>query len=127
MPETAITILVVDDETEMADTCARILKGLGFKCLVAYDSAKAFALIDSERPALIISDINLSASDGFEITRYVHRKSPEIPVVLMTAYHTPDMARSALASGASAYLHKPFPNAELISTVKTLLGRDGKP
>jgi DNA-binding NtrC family response regulator len=121
------TIIVIDDETEMADTCARILNGLGFKCLVAYDSARAFALIDSEQPALVISDINLSAGDGLEIARYVHRKSADIPVVLMTAYHTPDLARSAHAAGAAAYLHKPFPNAELISTVKKLLGRDGQP
>jgi DNA-binding response OmpR family regulator len=115
------TILIVDDETEMADTCARVLGALGFKCLVAYDSAKALALIDSEEPALVISDISLPASDGFEIARYVHRKSPEIPVVLMTAYHTPDIGRIALAAGAAAYLRKPFPNAELVSTVKSLL------
>src|SRR5512146_843105 len=122
----AETIIVIDDETEMADTCARVLRGLGLKCLVAYDSAKAFALIDSERPALVISDINLPASDGFEIVRYVHQRSPEIPVVLMTAYHTPGTARSALVAGAAAYLHKPFANAELIATVNTLVGRDGK-
>ena len=122
----AETILIVDDETEMADTCARVLRALGFNCLVAYDSAKAFALIDSERPALVVSDITLPASDGFEIARYVHRRSPDIPVILMTGYHTPDIARNAHAAGAAAYLRKPFPNAELISTVKTLLGGDGK-
>ncbi|HVA39976.1 MAG TPA: response regulator [Candidatus Binataceae bacterium] len=120
------TILIIDDETDMADTCARVLGGLGFKCLVVYDSAKALALIDSERPALIISDITMPTKDGFEIARYVRQKSPEIPVVLMTAYHTPDIARNAQVAGAKAYLRKPFPNAELILTVKTLLGRDGK-
>ena len=117
MPE---TILVIDDEMEMADTCARILRGFGFKCLVAYDSARAFALIDSERPALIVADITLPTSDGFQIARYVRQKSPEIPVILMTAYHTPDIARDAQAAGA-AYLRKPFPNADLIATVKSLL------
>ncbi len=119
-------ILIVDDETEMADTCARVLRAFGFKCLVAYDSAKAFALIDSEGPALIVSDITLLTSDGLEIVRYAHQKSPEIPVVLMTAYHTPDIARIARAAGAAAYLRKPFPNAELIATVKSLLDGDGK-
>ena len=122
----AVTIIVVDDETEMADTCARVLGGLGFKCLVAYDSLKAFALIDSEHPALVISDISLPVSDGFEIVRYIHQRSPEVPVVLMTAYHTPAVARRAHAAGAAAYLRKPFPNAELISTVQMLLGKDDK-
>jgi len=123
MPE---TILIVDDEIEMADTCARVLRSFGFKCLVACNSAKALALFDSERPALVISDITLHTSNGFEIARYVHRKSPEIPVVLMTAYHTPDIARNALAAGAAAYLRKPFLNAELVSIVKSLLDRYGK-
>jgi CheY-like chemotaxis protein len=123
MPE---TILIVDDETEMADTCARVLRGYGFVCLVAYDSAKAFALIDSERPALVVSDITLPISDGFEIARHARQKSPEIPVVLMTAYHTPDIARDAQAAGAAAYLRKPFPNTDLVATVKSLLGGDGK-
>jgi DNA-binding NtrC family response regulator len=115
------TIIVVDDEMEMADTCARVLRCCGFKCLVAYDGATALALIDSERPALVVSDICLHTSDGFEIARYVRQKSPEIPVVLMTAYHTPDIARDAQAAGAAAYLRKPFPNADLIATVKSLL------
>ena len=118
-------ILVVDDETEMADTCARVLRASGFKCLVAYDGAKALALIDSEHPALVVSDITMPTSDGFEIARYVRQKSPDIPVILMSAYHTPEIARNAQAVGAKAYLRKPFPNAELISTVKLLLGRDG--
>lgn len=122
----AETILIIDDETEMADTCARVLRGYGFTCLVAYDSAEAFALIDSELPALIVSDITLPISDGFEIARYARRKSPEIQVVLMTAYHTPDIARDAQAAGAAAYLRKPFPNTDLIAAVKSLLGADGK-
>ena len=120
------TILIVDDEADLADTYARLLQGFGFTCLVAYDSAKAIALFDSHRPSLVLSDITLPSSDGFEIARYVHQKSPEIPIVLMTAFHTPDMARDAHAAGAVAYIRKPFANAELVSTVKSLLDGDGK-
>jgi DNA-binding response OmpR family regulator len=122
----ADTILIVDDEAEMADTCARVLRASGFKCVVAYDCANALALIDSEQPRLIVSDITMPTGDGFEIARYVRRKAPSIPVVLMTAYHTPDIAGNAEAVGAKAYLRKPFLNAELISTVKSLLRSDGK-
>jgi DNA-binding NtrC family response regulator len=120
------TILIVDDESDLADTCARLLRGFGFTCLVAYDSAKALALFDLHRPSLVLSDISLPNSDGLEIARYVHQKSPEIPVVLMTAFHTPDMARDAHAAGAAAYIRKPFANAELVSTVKSLLDGGGK-
>lgn len=112
----------------MADTCARVLRANGFNCLVAYGSAKAFALIDSERPALVISDITMPDSDGFEVARHASKNSPKIPVVLMTAYHTPEIARNVEHAGAAGYLRKPFPNAELIATVKMILGQhvDGK-
>jgi DNA-binding NtrC family response regulator len=117
------TILIVDDETEMADTCARILRARGFNCLVAYDTSTAFALMDAEHPALVVSDITMPDGDGLEVARHASKQSPKIPVILMTAYHTPEIARNAQQAGAAAYLRKPFPNADLIATVKKLLGK----
>ncbi len=119
-------ILIVDDETEVADTCARVLKRSGFDCLVAYDSPAALALFDSRQPALVLSDINLPTSDGFEIARYVRRKSPGTPVILMTTHHNSSVSAHAARAGATRYLRKPFSNAELTSTIRSLLdGRTG--
>jgi DNA-binding response OmpR family regulator len=118
-------ILIVDDETEVADTCARVLKRSGFDCLVAYDSPSALALFDSRQPALVLSDINLPTGDGFEIARYVSRKSPATPVILMTAHHHKRVTGQIARAGAARYLRKPFSNAELISAVRFLL--DGTP
>jgi CheY-like chemotaxis protein len=120
-----LTILIVDDETEVADTCARVLTRVGFDCLVAYDSPAALALIDSRQPALVLSDINLATADGFEIARYVQRKTPGTPVILMTAYHNSSAPGQAARAGAAHYLRKPFSNAELTSTVKSLLADPG--
>jgi DNA-binding response OmpR family regulator len=119
------TVLVVDDETEVADTCARVLKKSGFDCLVAYDSPTALALFDSRQPALVLSDINLPTGDGFQIARYVRHKSPRTPVILMTTHHDSRVSRRAAHAGATRYLRKPFSNAELTSAVRSLL--DGKP
>jgi two-component system response regulator MtrA len=118
-------ILVVDDEIDVADMCARVLKRSGFDCLVAYDSPAALALFDSEQPTLVLSDINLPTGDGFEIARYVRHKSPGTPVILMTTHHNSSVAGQAAHAGAARYLRKPFSNAELISTIKALL--DGRP
>jgi DNA-binding response OmpR family regulator len=118
------TILIVDDETEVADTCARVLTRAGFDCVVAYDSPAALALIDSRQPALVLSDINLPTGDGFEIARYVRRKTPGTPVILMTGHHNSGRPEQAARAGAASYLSKPFSNAELTSTIKSLLQPD---
>ena len=115
------TVLIVDDDTEVADTCARVVKRAGFDCVVAYDSPMALALFDSHQPALVLSDINLPITDGYEIARYVRRKSPRTPVILMTTHHNSNVPGQAARAGAASYLRKPFSNAELTSTIKSLL------
>jgi DNA-binding response OmpR family regulator len=118
------TVLIVDDEAEVADTCARVLTRAGFDCMVAYDSPAGLALIDGRQPALVLCDINLPTSNGFEIARYVRWKAPGTPVILMTTHHSSNVPGLAARAGASHYLPKPFSNAELISTVKSLLNPD---
>ena len=118
------TLLIVDDEAEVVDACARVLKRAGYDCLVAYDSPAALALFDSRQPALILSDINLPSGSGFEIARYMCRKSPGTPVILMTTHHDSSLPYHAARAGAARYLRKPFSNAELLSTIKSLLGTD---
>jgi DNA-binding response OmpR family regulator len=119
-----LTLLIVDDETEVADTCARVLKRAGFDCVVAYDLQTAFELFDETQPALVLSDINLTNGDGYQIARYVRRRSPVTPVILMTAHHKNQVPDQAARAGASSYLRKPFSNAELTTAVKTLLETD---
>lgn len=113
-------ILVIDDEADLADTCARVLRRAGFECLVAYDSPAALALLESVEPALVLSDINLPTSDGYEIARCVRRKSPEVPIILMTTHHDANVPIQVARSGATGYLRKPFSNAELGAIVKLL-------
>ena len=121
----AQTILVVDDETELADTYSRVLSESGFTCLIAYDGAAALSLFDSEHPALIFSDINLPSSSGFEIAEYVRQKSPDTPVILTTAYENPNTAEQVARAGAAGFLRKPFSNSDLISIVKSVIGVSG--
>jgi DNA-binding response OmpR family regulator len=116
MPE---TILIVDDETDLADTCARLLKREGYECLVAYGMEDAIALFDARHPKLVLSDITLPTGDGFEIARHVRQHAPGTPVILMTAYHSGNSADEARLAGAAGYLRKPFANAELVATVKS--------
>jgi DNA-binding response OmpR family regulator len=123
-PDSAFpTVLIVEDEPEVAATYARVLETSGFTCLVAYDGAQALLLFDSQQPALVLSDINLRIGDGFEIARYVRQTSPGTPVILMTGYDRVDSLQRASQVGAAAYLRKPFTNSELVSTINLLIQR----
>ena len=117
----AETILIVDDEADLADSCARLLRRAGLNCVIAHNVKDALSLFDSEHPALVLSDITLPVGDGFEISRYVQQKSPGTPVILMTAYHSQNAEEEAARAGAARYLRKPFSNADLVAAVKSLL------
>ena len=116
------TILIVDDEAEVADTCARVLRRSGFDCMVAYDSPAAHALFDSLQPALVLSEIILPTGDGYEIASYVRRKSPTTPVILMAAYHSSSVPGRVARAGAAHYLRKPFSKDEVTFAIKSVLG-----
>ena len=119
------SILIIDDDVEVAETCARVLKASGFRCAVVFDLISALALFDMLRPALVLSDINLPVGDGYEIVRHVQKTAPGTPVILMTGFEASLAHERAMGTGAAAYLRKPFSNSELISNVRELIARDG--
>lgn len=78
-------------------------------------------MFDQNRPNLVLSDITLPNGDGFEIARHVRQKSPDTPIILMTAYHSAGAPEEARRAGANKYLRKPFSIAEMVSSVKDLI------
>jgi DNA-binding response OmpR family regulator len=113
-----LKILLADDETDLVETYARLLRASGYCCLSAYDGRSAMALADAEQPALLITDLNMPVMDGFELTRWFRNRWPQAPIIAITAFHTPQNEQAAIAAGANAYLRKPFGNAELIDAIR---------
>ena len=114
-------ILLIDDEPDMLSTCARLVKRLGHDCLTAHDGPQAIKMIDEQHPDLVVTDLHLPTGDGFEVSRYVRDHQPRTPVILMTAYHTQETIGQAIANGATAYLSKPFSNADLSAEIRRAL------
>ena len=114
---TKAKILIVDDEADFLNTCSRLLARLGFECITAPDGPRAFQLIERERPDLVVTDLSLPVGDGFQVARCARTGVPSIPVIIVTAYHTPQIAKKAREEGAAAYLPKPFSNRELSDAV----------
>ena len=116
-----VTVLIVDHQTDLADSFARALAAADFDCMVAYDIDNALALIDSKQPQVVISDVKFPTGDGFEIARHARRVHPEILVVLMTASDAPAIEKQARQAGAAGYLRKPLSNAQLVSNIRSVL------
>jgi two-component system response regulator HydG len=114
-------ILVVDDEPDMVSTCQRLLKRLGYDCVTAQTVSDAIRLIDEEHPDLVVTDLNLPVGDGFEVSRHVRQNQPKTPVILITAFLTPETVGQAYANGATGYLSKPFSTTEFSEAVQRAL------
>ncbi|MBI2155609.1 MAG: sigma-54-dependent Fis family transcriptional regulator [Candidatus Rokubacteria bacterium] len=101
-------VLVVDDEPDMVENCARILKRAGLQCLTATDPRRALALVETERPDLLLTDVKMPGMDGMELLRRAREVDPALPVVLITAFATIESAVAAIKDGAFDYLPKNF-------------------
>jgi len=114
-------ILVVDDEPDLVATCERLLQRAGHASLRAYTGYEAMALIDRERPDLVVADLRLPGVDGLAVTRYARRRVPPIPVILITGYDSPHARQAASESGVAVYLAKPFSNAAFVAAIERVL------
>ncbi|WP_415183998.1 sigma-54-dependent transcriptional regulator [Phaeovulum sp.] len=103
-------ILIVDDEKDIRDLIADILKDEGFATRVAGNADDCMAEINTEPPALMILDIWLKDSrmDGIDILKQVKRDNPEIPVVIISGHGNIEIAVAAIKQGAYDFIEKPF-------------------
>lgn len=115
------TVLVVDDEPDLVANCERLLQRIGHASLRAHTGPDAMALIDREGPDLVVADLRLPGADGLAVTRHARRHVPPIPVILITAYDSPQARNAARESGVGVYLAKPFSNAAFLDAVQRVL------
>lgn len=123
----AMRILVVDDEVDLADAVARGLRREGYAVDVANDGQEALDKSYLTPYDLVCLDITMPGIDGIEVCRQVREQAPDghVPRVLMlTARDTVDDRILGLDVGADDYLIKPFAFGELTARVRTLLRRD---
>jgi DNA-binding response OmpR family regulator len=123
-------ILVVDDEQAIIDLLEYNLRQNGYRVLVARDGHEALRLARAEQPDLIILDLMLPGPDGFDVCRELRRegaarKSPDVPIVMLTARDEEVDRVVGLELGADDYVTKPFSVRELMARVKAVLRRTG--
>ncbi|MDP2740325.1 MAG: sigma-54 dependent transcriptional regulator [Pseudorhodobacter sp.] len=112
-------ILIVDDERDIRELIADILKDEGFATRTAANSDECMAEINAEPPALMILDIWLKDSrmDGIDILKHVKRDNPDVPVVIISGHGNIEIAVAAIKQGAYDFIEKPFNIDQLLVVV----------
>jgi DNA-binding response OmpR family regulator len=116
------TVLVVEDELEIARVVRDYLQHAGFEVIVVGDGGSAVASVRSARPDLLVLDLGLPGTDGLDVAREVRRWS-QTPIVMLTARGDESDRIVGLELGADDYVVKPFSPKELVARVRAVLRR----
>jgi DNA-binding response OmpR family regulator len=120
------TVLVVDDEPNIADLIELYLSREGFRVVKATTGEDGVRAVSEHRPRLVVLDVGLPDIDGLEVCRRL-RQASNIPVIFLTARDGEIDRVLGLELGADDYVTKPFSPAELVARVKAVLRRTEGP
>src|SRR5687768_13761543 len=122
-----LRILVVDDEPDARDLIAAVLQERGAVVYMAGSATEAVTVLQAERPDIILSDISMRDSDGYDLIRSVRAlpadKGGRTPAAALTAYGRLEDRMKALSAGFQLHVAKPVDPAELVAVVASLGGR----
>jgi len=112
-------VLIVDDELLIRWSIAETLTAHGYQVMEAGDAASALHILDdiAPPPDVVLLDHRLPDSDDLRLLATVRRKAPHTPIILMTAFGTPEVVKRALELGACAVVSKPFEVDDLVPLV----------
>src|SRR5205809_7303850 len=123
-----ITVSIVEDNEQLRGTLARVLnRAEGLRCLSQYgDAESALEGLARDRPDVVLMDINLPGMNGVECVRRLKQLAPAIQVIMLTVYEDTENIFKALTAGASGYLLKRTPRAEVLDAIREVY-RGGSP
>lgn len=111
------SILVVDDESEIREGLEVLLQSEGYGVSSAETGESGLGKLEEKPYDLLLLDVSLPDRNGIDLLREIRRRDPHLPIVLITAYGSIEMARAAFKSGAMDYITKPWSNDELLAQV----------
>src|ERR687885_1615681 len=116
-------ILVVEDETAIADFVQRGLEGEGYRVSCAYDGDEGERQALARGVDLVVLDLMLPGKDGLSVLRSIRREKPSMPVIVLTARDAIEDKVEGLDTGATDYVTKPFAFDELTARIRAHLRR----
>jgi DNA-binding response OmpR family regulator len=122
-----VKTLIVDDDPIVLASCKRVFEAEGFAVYVAPSADKALEIMKNTTFNILLIDVKMPERDGMYLTRAVKEQYPEVPIVVMSGYPTPETIVEGLNLGAEEFIAKPFTPDELLATVRRVLQKRGKP
>lgn len=115
------TVLIVDDNTIDRKLAAGIVEKVGMATKHAVNGKEALKVMQSELPDIVLTDLQMPEMDGLQLVQYIKKHHPTVPVILMTAHGSEEIAVKALKIGASSYVPKQILARELADTIREVL------
>src|SRR4051794_33621313 len=110
-------VLLVDDDRDLLQLIAMRLQAAGYAVTAVESGEAALAALAVARPQVVVTDLRMQGMDGMGLFEAVHRDSPSLPVVILTAHGTIPEAVTATRRGVYSFLTKPFEPKVLLDTV----------
>jgi len=121
-------IAIVEDDLDFGDMMRDRVRRAGYSCLLLTDSEKAFAVLKSKKPDLVILDVMMPKINGYELCRRI-RRDPlifEVPVLMLSALGGEPEIAHAIEQGADDYIVKPLDMGVLFAKIKTLIEKHAR-
>ncbi len=116
------TVLVIEDEKELANVLKAYLERSGYEVLMAFRGDQGLTLWETHKPDMVLLDLNLPGIDGIDIARQI-RQEGDTPIIMVTARVEEVDRLLGLELGADDYITKPFSPREVVARVKAVLRR----
>ena len=123
MGEKNLKILIADDEPDILSIEAKRLSAAGYAVVTASDGVEASQKIASQRPDIVVLDLNMPGKDGLSVLRELREKSPEgrwVPVIIVSARGELEVMRQGFDLQADHYIHKPCRPEDVVQAVKLM-------
>ena len=120
-----INVLVVDDESVLAEMVSMALRYEGWNIATAGDGSSAIASARAQRPDVVVLDVMLPDMSGLDVLHKLREENPQLPVLLLTAKDAIEDRIAGLTAGGDDYVTKPFSIEEVVLRLRALLRRTG--
>lgn len=122
----APTVLVVEDEGDVAEVLSHSLRREGYRVLTASEAAEGLAVVLSERPDIVLLDVMMPGITGWEMLERMRQDDAtrRIPVIMVTVLEEPRFVEKAAEYDAAGYIQKPFRPEEVLRTIRSVLDRE---